>query len=113
MAIYQPPSYAPPLPPLSPDPHRETPWYRKAWFVGLIGLLLGAAIAGSMTGWVSKTKTVAGPVRVVTSIIARSDRDRNRRSKHTDASFRYRAGQRTHCRKDDERGPAATHLPST
>jgi hypothetical protein len=69
MAIYQPPSYAPPLPPLSPDPHRETPWYRKAWFVGLIGFLLGAAIAGSMTGWVSKTKTVAGPVRVVTSIM--------------------------------------------
>lgn len=69
MSIYQPPSYAPPVPPEAPHPPRKTPWYRTAWFVGLMGFILGAAIAGSVAGSVSKTKTITGPERVVTSTV--------------------------------------------
>jgi hypothetical protein len=77
----QPAGVAGEQPPPSPgdpkDPQRSgtDSWYRRAWVIGLVALLVGAGAgvgigvaAGSNTTTRFKTTTVAGPTRTVTQV---------------------------------------------
>ena len=74
------PGYAYPSPPQPPTPHRDRPpFYRRAWFIGLIGLLVGAIIAGTAAASANKTKVrnVAGPTVHVTATTTATETQTN------------------------------------
>jgi hypothetical protein len=56
------PEYPQTAPP-APSDRAKPPFYRRAWFVGLLGLIVGATIAGTAASGSGKTtvRTVAGP----------------------------------------------------
>src|SRR6516225_2569399 len=56
------PEYPQTAPP-APSDRAKPPYYRRAWFVGLLGLIVGAIIAGTAASGSGKTtvRTVAGP----------------------------------------------------
>jgi hypothetical protein len=49
VSMWEPPSRREPAPPPVPAPAARTPWYRRAWFVGL-AVVAVSATAGAVLG---------------------------------------------------------------